>query len=71
MGGYKSMKKEFAMYPKYKECYIRAFDRMIKNRRERGLPTSWNSGEECFTWWVGDDPNQTTLFDYDEDWYLH
>ena len=72
LGGSKTMKKEFALYPKYKENYIRAFDRMIIKRKEDGLPSVWNSGEECFTWWIGDDPNQLTFFDeYDEDWYLH
>lgn len=72
LGGYKSMKREFALYPKYQENYIRAFDRMIARRKERGLPSVWNSGEECFTWWIGDDPNQLTFDDcYDEDWYLH
>lgn len=71
LGGYKSMKKEFALYPKYKENYISAFDRMIIKRKEDGMPTVWNSGEECFTWWIGDDPNQLSFDDYDEEWYLH
>lgn len=72
LGGSKSMKREFALYPKYKENYISAFDRMIIKRKEDGLPTVWNSGEECFTWWIGDDPNQLSFDDYyDEDWYLH
>lgn len=71
LGGFKSMKIEFALYPKYKDNYIRAFDRMIIRRKERELPTVWNSGEECFTWWIGDDPNQLTFDDfYDKDWYL-
>ena len=71
LGGEKSMKREFALYPKYKENYIKAFDRMIKKRVADGLPPVWNSGEECFTWWIGDNPNQITLDDYDENWYLH
>lgn len=72
LAGYLNMKREFALYPKYKENYIRAFDRMIDRRKERELPTVWKSGEECFTWWIGDDPNQLTFDDlYDEDWYLH
>lgn len=72
LGGYKSMKREFALYPKYKEAYIRAFDKMIAKRNERELPTAWKSGEECFAWWIGDDPNQLSFDDYyDEDWYLH
>ncbi len=65
------MKREFAEYPKYKENYIRAFDRMIARRKERGLPAVWNSGEECYTWWVGDNPDQITFDDIDEEWYLH
>lgn len=65
------MKREFALYPKYKENYIRAFDRMIIKRKEEGLPTVWKSGEECFMWWIGDDPNQMSFDDYDEDWYMH
>ena len=70
MGGGKHMKREFNLYPKYKDNYIRAFDKMIARRKERGLPTVWNSGEECFTWWVGDDPNQITFDDVAEDWWL-
>jgi phosphoadenosine phosphosulfate reductase len=71
LGGAKSMKREFALYPKYKEAYIRAFDRMIDKRRDDGLPSVWNSGEECFIWWIGDDPNQISFDDYTEDWYMH
>ena len=69
LGGPKSMKKEFALYPKYKENYIRAFDRMIAKRIEDGKSTQWETGKDVFTWWVGDDPMQLTLDDYDEDWY--
>lgn len=71
MGGSCHMKNEFARYPKYKENYIRAFDRMLDRRKDRELPTKWNSGEEVFAWWIGDDPNQISFDDYDEDWYLH
>ena len=66
MGGGKRMKEVFLRYPKYKENYIRAFDRMIARRAERGLPLVHKSGEECFTWWVGDNPNQIA-FDFGED----
>lgn len=66
LGGSKSMKREFVLYPKYKENYIRAFDKMVQRRKERGLPTQWNSGEEVFKWWIGDDPNQIGI-DFGED----
>ena len=54
LGGYKSMKRELQLYPKYKENYIRAFDRMIKARKDNGLKVVWNTGEEVLHWWVSD-----------------
>lgn len=48
----KSRIKEFERYPKYKEQYIRTFDRMLENRRKSGLPTKWKNGEEVMDWWL-------------------
>ena len=45
---------EFARYPKIKAAYIPAFDRMLKSRRERGLPCQWQSGVDVFHWWMED-----------------
>ena len=45
---------EFTRYPTYKHAYIRAFDRMIAVRRERGLPTDWQTGADVFHWWMED-----------------
>lgn len=64
LAGGKQMKAEFARYPKYKETYIRAFDRMLEKRKADGLPTEWTDGEQVMRWWVGDDPNQITIDDY-------
>ena len=64
LAGGKQMKAEFARYPKYKEAYIRAFDRMLEKRKADGLPTKWINGEQVMRWWVGDDPNQITIDDY-------
>ena len=63
------MRRDFERLPKYKELYIRAFDRMVKRRTEKGLKAgSWTDGEAVFKWWIGDDPNQVSLFDiYDEE----
>ncbi len=52
---------EFSVYPKYQNLYIRAFDHMIQERLRRGLPTEWKTGEEVFTWWMNEDPNQLEL----------
>lgn len=62
----KSRYFEFERYPKYKDNYIRAFDRMLIVRRNRGLETKWNSGEEVFKWWMGEDPDQLTFEDLEE-----
>lgn len=64
LSGRKQMKAELAKYPKYKEAYIRAFDRMLEKRKADGLPTEWISGEQVMRWWVRDDPNQITIDDY-------
>ena len=54
---------EFNRYPKYKLNYIRAFDRMLKVREEKGLisKVNWQSGEDVFKWWMGEDINQITF----------
>ena len=68
--GGKGMEADFAKYPKYRANYIRAFDRMLEARREKGKQTGWQSGEEVMRWWVQDDtdPDQLSFFD-DEDIY--
>ena len=45
----------FSDYPKYKENYIRAFDRLIKKRKERGMVCKWETGEDVFRWWTQGD----------------
>lgn len=55
MGGSVNMKQEFERYPKYKEEYLRCFDKMYQNRIDRGLPlNNWKCGKDIFDWWVGD-----------------
>lgn len=59
--------KEFNDYPKYKFNYIKAFDRMLERRKERGLETdeTWKSGKDVFKWWMGEDVNQISFFGED------
>ena len=68
MQGYKGMIADLIKYPKYRNNYLRAFDRMIKRRERDGLPplcsangSKWTA-REVMMWWVGDDPNQLSLF---------
>ena len=53
MAGAKKQKWEFQQYPKYKEVYLRSFERMIQARKENGLLCDiWQSGEDVFRWWL-------------------
>lgn len=54
IAGTQGRQKEFSIYPIYEEHYIKAFDRMIVERKQRGLPTEWKDGVECFHWWMED-----------------
>lgn len=45
---------EFARYPKIKAAYIRAFGRMLDERRKRDLPCAWRTGEDVMHWWMED-----------------
>lgn len=49
---------EFVRYPKYKENYIRAFDRMIEERNKKGrMQGTWRMGTtgiDVFHWWMED-----------------
>ena len=56
--GGKAQKREFEEYPIYRQNYVKAFDRMLKNL---GKDVDWRNGEEVMTWWVGDDYRQITF----------
>lgn len=45
---------EFRIFPKYKQMYIHAFDRMLKERERQEKETKWKNREEVFLWWMED-----------------
>lgn len=63
---------QFERWPKFKELYIRAFDRFVRARREKGLPEVWPSGYEVFLWWMeeknmdGPMPGQILVDEWEE-----
>lgn len=64
---------EFEMFPTYERAYIRAFGKMLEAMKEDGtgrIP-SWNSGEEVFAWWMGEEgiKGQITIDDYTSEFY--
>ena len=48
----KNRERDFARWPQYERAYKRAFERMLDVRRERGLPTEWQTAQEVFDWWM-------------------
>ena len=51
MGGTNGMIADFERYPKFKQLYINAFNKMIANMPNKSNIT-WKNGEDCFNWWV-------------------
>ena len=70
MAGKKGRVAEFTRWPKYKQLYINAFDRMLMERERRGkLEGSWRMvgrGIDVFNWWMEYDilPGQMTIDDF-------
>lgn len=70
--------KEFSRYPKYQDAYIRAFDKMLEERKRRGkMQGTWRAGttgRDIFHWWMEDGvlPGQMEfddlLLEEDEEW---
>ena len=40
------------LYPKIKAAYIRAFGRMLNERKKRKPSTDWQTGEDVMHWWM-------------------
>lgn len=49
---HKSQIEELEKNPKYKQAYLRAFKRMLKNCKARGLTPSWKDEYEVYKWWI-------------------
>lgn len=54
MAGKQGRMTEFTKWPTYQKAYTRAFEEMLKQRRERGLDTEWQTGTDVFHWWMED-----------------
>lgn len=59
---------EFARYPKYRKMYIRAFDKMLEMRKQRGKATQHANGLEVYHWWMQDGVLPGQLSFDGEDW---
>ncbi len=60
--------KEFKDFPKYKQMYINAFQKMLGNYTKKDA--KWKSGEDVFEWWMEEykriPKGQMSLFEEDE-----
>lgn len=56
MGGRKGQLREFTRWPKYKDNYIRAFEKMLVYRHEHKLDCdgkqAWQTAEDVYNWWI-------------------
>ena len=52
MSGPQRMADDFQRWPKYRANYIRAFERMLQRRRERGKKEIWTNAEDVMRWWI-------------------
>lgn len=54
LAGSKKRREQFERYPKYKQNYIKAFERMQANNDKKGGANKNNlhTGEEWFSWWL-------------------
>ena len=56
MGRGKKQKAELERWPKYKELYLRAFEKMLAEREKRGLKNmKWDTPEDVMRWWLQED----------------
>lgn len=56
--------KEFRCYPKYKDMYIKSFDKMLNNLSLKGKSFNFRDGYDVFMWWMEENPEQATFEGY-------
>jgi len=47
--------QELERYPKFKEAYLRAFDRMVNSERFDKAKSQWKTAEDVMDWWINGD----------------
>jgi len=47
-------RREFERWPKIKAAYLRAFGRMLIERKRKGKQTTWDTPEDVMAWWLGE-----------------
>ena len=68
MSNTKGMEKDFKRWPKIRQAYVKAFGRMVAERKRKGLDSkvNWHTGEDVMRWWIKrkeKQTDQTVLFE--------
>lgn len=53
LAGIRGQQREFERFPQYKKLYLKAFERMLQERKNKGLETTWETAEDVLNWWIG------------------
>lgn len=53
--GINGMKRDALRWPQIARNYVRAFDKMLAERRANGLKTQWQTGDDVMRWWLMED----------------
>lgn len=51
----KQRKWELSLYPQYRRAYLRAFEKILKDREEDGnynRAEQWKTPEDIYKWWL-------------------
>lgn len=69
MAGKRGRIVQFNRWPKYKDLYIAAFDRMLYELKARGKESTWKTGLDVFNWWMEFDvlPGQMNFEDIEDE----
>lgn len=51
-GRNKQMKKQFERWPYFERLYLKAFQKMVDVRIQKGLKTTWKIGQDVMDWWL-------------------
>lgn len=44
--------EELEKYPKYKQAYLKAFEKMLDGNRSAGIEMTWNTPQQVMQWWL-------------------
>lgn len=52
----KDIQRDFERWPKYKAMYLKAFEKMLQERNNKGLATEkWETAEDVMEWYINSD----------------